>query len=92
NEILHMAVLNPRFAVLDETESGLDVGSLRIISAGVNKLKNKENAILLITHYQRLLDYIKPDFVHVLAGGRIVKSGDSKLAQQLEKEGYNEFI
>ncbi len=92
NEILQMAVLNPRFAVLDETDSGLDVDALRIISAGVNKLKNKENAILLITHYQRLLDYIKPDFVHVLAGGRIVKSGDSKLAQQLEKEGYNEFI
>lgn len=92
NEILQMAVLNPRLAVLDETDSGLDIDALRIVAGGVNKLRTKDNAILLITHYQRLLDYIKPDYVHVLAGGRIVASGDASLALKLEKEGYNAFL
>ncbi len=91
NEILQMAVLNPRIAILDETDSGLDIDALRIVANGVNKLKTADNAVLMITHYQRLLDYITPDFVHVLAGGRIVKSGGRELALQLEKEGYNEF-
>lgn len=89
NEILQMLVLNPRLAVLDETDSGLDIDALRVVSQGVNKFKNKENAILLITHYQRLLDYIQPDFVHVLSEGRIVESGGKDLALRLEKEGYN---
>lgn len=89
NEILQMAVLNPRLSILDETDSGLDIDSLKIVAEGVNKLKNKNNAILLITHYQRLLDHIVPDYVHVLAGGRIVKSGDKTLALKLEKEGYD---
>ena len=89
NEILQMAVLNPRLAILDETDSGLDIDSLKIVGAGVNKLKSKNNAILLITHYQRLLDTIVPDFVHVLVDGRIVQSGDKDLALKLEKEGYD---
>ncbi len=89
NEILQMAILNPRLAILDETDSGLDIDSLKIVGDGVSKLKNKNNAILLITHYQRLLDYIVPDFVHVLIDGRIVKSGDRSLALKLEKEGYD---
>lgn len=92
NEILQMAVLNPRLAVLDETDSGLDIDALRIVANGVNRLRTKDNAILLITHYQRLLDYIKPDYVHVLAGGKIVQSGNASLALRLEKEGYNAFI
>lgn len=89
NEILQMAVLNPRLAILDETDSGLDIDSLKIVAEGVNKLRNKNNAIILITHYQRLLDYIVPDHVHVLANGKIVKSGDKSLALKLEKEGYD---
>jgi Fe-S cluster assembly ATP-binding protein len=89
NEILQMAVLNPRLAFLDETDSGLDVDSMRIVAAGVNKLKSSENAIVLITHYQRLLDYIKPDHVHVLSSGRITKSGDSELALAVEEKGYD---
>lgn len=89
NEILQMAVLNPRFSVLDETDSGLDIDALKIVATGVNKLKNSENAILLITHYQRLLDYIIPDYVHVLAGGRIVESGTKDLALKLEQQGYD---
>lgn len=89
NEILQMAVLSPRVAVLDETDSGLDIDSLRIVSEGINKLRSKKNAIILITHYQRLLDYIKPDFVHVLVNGKIVETGDASLAQQLEKKGYD---
>lgn len=89
NEILQMAVLNPRLAILDETDSGLDIDSLKIVAEGVNKLRGKNNAIILITHYQRLLDYIVPDHVHVLAGGKIVKSGDKTLAHKLEKEGYD---
>ena len=89
NEILQMAVLSPRLAILDETDSGLDIDSLKTVAMGVNKLRTKDNAILLITHYQRLLDYIEPDFVHVLAGGRIVQSGDKTLAHKLEKQGYD---
>ena len=89
NEILQMAVLEPKLALLDETDSGLDVDALRAVSRGVNRLKNKENAILLVTHYQRLLDYIVPDFVHVLAGGRIIRSGDKTLALEVEKKGYD---
>lgn len=89
NEILQMAVLNPRLAILDETDSGLDIDSMRIVAAGVNELKSSENAIVLITHYQRLLDYIKPDHVHVLSEGRITKSGDSDLAQAVEEKGYD---
>lgn len=89
NEILQMAVLSPRLSLLDETDSGLDIDALRIVADGVNKLKNKDNAILMITHYQRLLDYIKPDFVHVLAGGKIVETGDASLALKLEKQGYD---
>jgi Fe-S cluster assembly ATP-binding protein len=89
NEILQMAVLNPRLAILDETDSGLDIDSLKTVALGVNKLRTKDNAILLITHYQRLLDYIVPDFVHVLHNGRIVQSGDKSLALKLEKQGYD---
>ena len=92
NEILQMAVLNPRLSILDETDSGLDIDSLKIVAEGVNKLRNKSNAVVLITHYQRLLDYIVPDYVHVLAGGKIVKSGDKELAKKLEKEGYDWLI
>ena len=92
NEIMQMAVLSPRLAVLDETDSGLDIDSLKVVAQGVNKLRTQDNAILLITHYQRLLDYIVPDFVHVLSGGRIVQSGDKTLAMKLEKEGYDWLI
>jgi Fe-S cluster assembly ATP-binding protein len=88
NEILQMAVLEPSLAVLDETDSGLDIDALKIVAQGVNSLRSPERAIILITHYQRLLDYIEPDFVHVLANGRIVKSGDKSLALELEKRGY----
>jgi Fe-S cluster assembly ATP-binding protein len=89
NEILQMAVLEPKLAVLDETDSGLDIDALRIVAEGVNKLRNSENAIILVTHYQRLLNYIEPDFVHVLAGGRIVKEGGKELALELEEKGYD---
>lgn len=89
NEILQMAVLSPRLAFLDETDSGLDIDALRIVAEGVNKLRNKENAVVMVTHYQRLLDYIKPDFVHVLSEGRIVETGDASLALKLEKQGYD---
>ncbi len=89
NEILQMAVLNPRLAVLDETDSGLDIDALRVVADGVNKMRSKDRGIVLITHYQRLLDYIKPDFVHVLAKGKIIKSGDFELAKKLEVEGYD---
>lgn len=92
NEILQMAVLSPRLALLDETDSGLDIDALRIVAEGVNKIKSKQNAIILVTHYQRLLDYIKPDFVHVLAGGKIVQSGDATLALELEKKGYDWLV
>jgi len=89
NEILQMAVLQPTLAILDETDSGLDIDALKIVSNGVNALRSPERGFILVTHYQRLLDYIEPDFVHVLAGGRIVKSGDKTLAYELEKEGYS---
>lgn len=89
NEILQMAILEPKLAILDETDSGLDIDALRIVAEGINKLKNKDNALILITHYHRLLDYIKPDFVHVLGHGQIVKSGDASLAVELEKQGYD---
>jgi Fe-S cluster assembly ATP-binding protein len=89
NEILQMAVLEPKLAVLDETDSGLDIDALRIVSEGVNKLRNADNAIVLVTHYQRLLNYIVPDFVHVLYKGRIVRSGGKELALALEEKGYD---
>ncbi|KGL52560.1 MULTISPECIES: Fe-S cluster assembly ATPase SufC [Porphyromonas] len=89
NEIFQMAMLEPKLAILDETDSGLDIDALRIVSNGVNALKTKENATLVITHYQRLLDYIKPDFVHVLLKGRIVMSGGPELALKLEEQGYD---
>jgi Fe-S cluster assembly ATP-binding protein len=92
NEIFQMAVLEPRLAVLDETDSGLDIDALRIVSTGVNKLRRPENAQLVITHYQRLLNYIVPDFVHVLVDGRIIRTGDKKLALELEEKGYDWII
>jgi Fe-S cluster assembly ATP-binding protein len=91
NEILQMSILNPKLSILDETDSGLDIDALRIVSEGVNSLRNKNNSFLIITHYQRLLDYIKPDFVHVLKNGQIIKSGDFELAKELEKVGYEDF-
>ncbi len=90
NEIFQMAMLEPKFAILDETDSGLDIDALRIVANGVNKLKSKDNAFVVITHYQRLLDYIVPDFVHILYNGRIVKSGTKELALELEAKGYDE--
>ncbi|WP_121356136.1 Fe-S cluster assembly ATPase SufC [Flavisolibacter nicotianae] len=89
NEIFQMAMLEPRLAILDETDSGLDIDAIRIVANGVNKLRTKDNAVLLVTHYQRLLDYIIPDFVHVLYKGRIVKSGTKELAYELEEKGYD---
>jgi Fe-S cluster assembly ATP-binding protein len=89
NEIFHMAVLEPTLAVLDETDSGLDIDALRIVADGVNKLRRKDNAVIVVTHYQRLLNYIVPDFVHVLVDGRIVKSGGKELALELEEKGYD---
>jgi Fe-S cluster assembly ATP-binding protein len=89
NEILQLSVLNPKLAFLDETDSGLDIDALRIVSQGVNKIKSKHNAIVLVTHYQRLLDYIIPDLVHVLYQGKIIRSGDAQLAKELEKKGYD---
>ncbi len=88
NEIFHMAVLDPKLCVLDETDSGLDIDALRIVSEGVNAMRSPERSFLVITHYQRLLDYIEPDFVHVLVGGRIVRSGGKELAKELEARGY----
>lgn len=89
NEIFQMAVLNPRLSFLDETDSGLDIDALKVVSDGVNKISSPENAIVMITHYQRLLNYIKPDFVHVMMNGKIVKSGDISLAEELEANGYD---
>jgi len=89
NEIFQMAMLDPKLAILDETDSGLDIDALKIVAKGVNKLKSKDNATIIITHYQRLLKYIIPDYVHVLIDGKIVKSGDKNLAQELEKKGYD---
>ncbi|MCC6317018.1 MAG: Fe-S cluster assembly ATPase SufC [Gemmatimonadaceae bacterium] len=92
NEILQMAVLEPRLAILDETDSGLDIDALRVVADGVNRLRRPENATIVVTHYQRLLDYIVPDYVHVLAGGRIVKSGGKELAHELEARGYDWLV
>ena len=89
NEIFQMAMLSPKLAILDETDSGLDIDALKIVANGVNKLKSSENATIIITHYQRLLDYIVPDFVHVLHEGKIVKTGDKSLALELEEKGYD---
>ncbi|SFW30008.1 Fe-S cluster assembly ATP-binding protein [Sinomicrobium oceani] len=89
NEIFQMAMLEPKLAILDETDSGLDIDALRIVSNGVNRLRSKDNAVVVITHYQRLLDYIVPDFVHVLLDGKIVKSGGAELAHELEEKGYD---
>ena len=91
NEIFQLAMLNPKLSILDETDSGLDIDALRIVANGVNKLRSKENAFIVITHYQRLLDYIVPDFVHILYNGRIVKSGTKELALELEEKGYDEI-
>jgi Fe-S cluster assembly ATP-binding protein len=91
NEILQMAMLEPKFAVLDETDSGLDIDALKIVADGVNAMRGKDRSFLVITHYQRLLDYIKPDVVHVLADGKIVKTGGPELATELEKKGYAQF-
>jgi len=88
NEILQMKLLEPKISILDETDSGLDIDALRIVADGVNSSRTKENAFLIITHYQRLLDYIKPDFIHVLTDGKIVKTGKSDLGIELEKSGY----
>ena len=88
NEIFQMSILEPKLAILDETDSGLDIDALKLVSKGVNKMRDSERAIVVVTHYQRLLEYIVPDFVHVLAGGRIVKSGDKSLALELEEKGY----
>ena len=91
NEILQMKILDPFFSILDETDSGLDIDALKIVAKGVNSSRNKKKSFLVITHYQRLLDYIKPDFVHVLSDGKIVKTGCGDLAQELEKTGYKEL-
>ena len=88
NEILQMKLLEPKLSILDETDSGLDIDALRIVADGVNSYKNKDNAFLIITHYQRLLDYIKPDFIHVLSDGKIIKTGNADLGIELEKTGY----
>jgi len=92
NEIFQMAVLEPKFAVLDETDSGLDIDALKVVAQGVNAQRDGKRAFLMITHYQRLLDYVQPDYVHVLAGGRIIKSGDKSLALELEASGYDELL
>ena len=90
-EILQMSILNPELAILDETDSGLDIDALKIVTDGVNKLKSENNSFLIITHYQKLLDYIKPDYVHIMRNGKIVKSGDISLADEIEKSGYQKF-
>ncbi|MFT5317974.1 MAG: Fe-S cluster assembly ATP-binding protein, partial [Chlamydiales bacterium] len=92
NEILQMAVLNPALTILDETDSGLDIDAMRIVAKGVNQIHNEEKGLILITHYQRLLDYIKPDFVHVMLDGQIVRSGTSELALELEDRGYDWLV
>ena len=92
NEILQMSLLEPSFIIMDETDSGLDIDALKVVSNGVNTLRDPDRSFLIITHYQRLLNYIKPDFVHVLSDGKIVKTGDWKLALDLEKEGYGQFV
>ena len=91
NEILQMSILNPKLSILDETDSGLDIDALKTVAAGVNSLRKNDNSFLIITHYQRLLDYIKPDYVHVLMNGKIIKSGGPELALELENKGYENF-
>ena len=91
NEIMQMVVIEPKLAIMDETDSGLDIDALKIVAEGVNRMKNKDNAILIVTHYQRLLNYIVPDFVHILMDGKIVESGGKELAIRLEKEGYDKM-
>ena len=91
NEILQMSILNPKLSILDETDSGLDIDALKVVSKGVNSLRSSKNSFLIITHYQRLLNYIKPDFVHVLKSGKIIKTGNFELAIELEKKGYENF-
>jgi Fe-S cluster assembly ATP-binding protein len=92
NEILQMAVLEPKLAILDEIDSGLDIDALRVVANGVNALRTPDNAVLLVTHYQRLLDYIEPDFIHIMADGKLIKTGDKTLAQQLETTGYDYWV
>ena len=92
NEIFQMAVLEPDFAILDETDSGLDIDALKVVANGVNEQRDSKRSFLLITHYQRLLDYIQPDYVHVLADGRIIRSGDKDLALELEEHGYDDIV
>jgi len=92
NEILQMSLLEPNFVIMDETDSGLDIDALKIVSNGVNAMRSPERSFLIITHYQRLLNYIKPDFVHVFSDGKIVESGDWKLALELENDGYAKFV
>jgi Fe-S cluster assembly ATP-binding protein len=92
NEILQMALLDPKICILDETDSGLDIDALRLVAEGVNKLRNNNRSFIVITHYQRLLDYIKPDFVHIMHDGKIIQTGDSSLALELEKSGYADYI
>ena len=91
NEILQMSILNPKLSILDETDSGLDIDALKVVANGVNSLRQKNNSFLIITHYQRLLDYIKPDYVQVLMNGKIIKSGGPELALELEQKGYENF-
>jgi Fe-S cluster assembly ATP-binding protein len=91
NEILQMAILEPKLAILDETDSGLDVDAIRIVAQGVNSLKNSENSMLIITHHNKILDYLQPDFIHILVGGKIVKTGDFSLAKEIEANGYEAF-
>ena len=91
NEILQMKLLEPKLSVLDETDSGLDIDALKIVAEGVNSSRTKDNAFLIITHYQRLLDYIKPDYIHVLSKGKIIKTGNSELGKELEESGYSNF-
>tara|TARA_B100001939_G_scaffold306230_1_gene285649 strand:- start:724 stop:1104 length:381 start_codon:yes stop_codon:yes gene_type:complete len=92
NEILQMALLDPKICILDETDSGLDIDALRLVAEGVNKLRSESRSFIVITHYQRLLDYIKPDYVHIMYKGKIIETGDSSLALDLEKTGYNNYI
>ena len=92
NEIFQMLMLNPKLAILDETDSGLDIDALKIVSSGINMLRNKTNSFIIITHYERILNYVIPDFVHILSDGKIVRSGDAELAKKLEKTGYSEII
>ena len=92
NEILQLKILKPKLAIMDETDSGLDIDALKVVSEGINSMRSEERSFLIVTHYQRLLNYVKPDFVHVLIGGEIVKSGGSELALEIENSGYKSYI